>query len=126
MDDQTAGRNLVWFLKERAGKHLRGVLLYTEDGYEMLYLRDDLRNARLKSEVDSIVSRLREGSKETEEAVFPFGDFHGSVRCFDDATFLHFPLDSAGVAVSLDPEATTDLNTFAGKCLEQIHENPPV
>jgi len=126
MDAQTAGSNLVWFLKQRAGKHLRGALLYTEDSYEMLYLRDDLRRVRLQSEVDSIVARLREGSKETEEESFPFGDFHGSVRCFEDATLLHFPIDGAGVAVSLDPEATTDLNTFAGQCLEQIHEDPPV
>lgn len=126
MDTQTAGVNLVRFLKHRAGNYLRGALTYSDDGYEMLYLREDLQRVRLESEVDSIVTRLSEGSKETEEEAFPFGEFHGSVRCFDEATLLHFPLNGAGVAVSLDPGATTDLNTFAGQCLDQIHENPPV
>ena len=126
MDAQTAGHNLVQFLKRRAGNHLRGALVYTEDKYEMLYLRDDLEHSRLESEVDSIVTHLRKSSKGAEQRAFPFGDFHGSVRCFDHATLLHFPLNGAGVAISLDPEATTDLNTFAGQCLERIHENPPV
>lgn len=126
MEPPRAGINLVRFLKHRAGNHLRGALMYTDDEYEMLYLRDDLQRVRLRSEVERIVVELRQHSKESEGETFPFGEFHGSVRCFDDATLLHFPVDGGGVVVSLDPEATTDLNTFAGHCLERLHANPPV
>lgn len=118
--------DFVHFLEERAGEYLRGALRYDDEAYEMLYLRDDLRQTRFRSEVDRIVARLREGSKDTEEAAFPFGAYHGSVRCFENATLLHFPLNGEGIAVSLDPEAATNLNTFAGECLERIHEKPPV
>jgi len=126
VNTKSPGERLVRFLEREAGKHLRGALVYDEDGYEMLFLRDDIRRVRLRSEVDEIVGLLRDSSKGVEEGTFPFGDFHGSVRCFEEATFLHFPLDDGGVAVSLDPGAARDLNTFAGACLEHIHENPPV
>jgi hypothetical protein len=121
-----SGERLVAFLERKAGEHLRGALVYDDDGYEVLYLRDDLRRTRRRSEVDGIVERLHDSSKGIEEAAFPFGDFHGSVRCFEEATFLHFPLDDGGVAVSLDPGAARDLNTFAGECLDHVYENPPV
>jgi hypothetical protein len=126
VSSKPSAERLVRFLKREAGEYLRGALLYDDDGYEMLYLRNDLQRVRLRSEVDTIVSRLREGSKASEEETFPFGEFHGSVRCFEDATLLHFPMNGGGVAVSLDPGAARNLNTFAGECLEQIHANPPV
>lgn len=116
---RTIPQTTYWF-------YLRGIVVYSEEEYEVLYLRDELQEVRLRSELDSIVSRLRGGSKEQEETSFPFGGFHGSVRCFDNATLLHFPLNGEGVAVSLDPDAARDLNTFAGDCLEQIHETPPI
>lgn len=115
--------DLTGFLEKRAGELLRGIARYEGNSSDVLYLRDDVKRQRMRSEIDRILNRVRAESSPKEERSFPFGDLHATVRAFDDATILHFPTGvDRGVVVSLEPGAAQDLNTFVGKCLEQIEE----
>lgn len=120
-------RELVGYLRQQAGPLLRGVVGYGDDGHEFVYLRDDVEETRTRAQLERMLAHFQTETREQEEAVFPFGELHGTVRCFDEAVLLHFPLErERGVIVALDADAARDLSTFAGDCLEQIYENPPV
>lgn len=112
---------LTEFLEERAGSLLRGIARYDGDSTDVIYLRGDVKKQRMRSEIDRILNRVRPESSAKEERSFPFGDLHATVRAFDDASILHFPMGvDRGIVVSLEPGASQDLNTFVGECLDQI------
>lgn len=112
---------LVEYLERRAGTSLRGTVAYDGNGTNVLYLRDDLQEVRLQSDVDRMLQRVRPESMSAEERAFPFGDLHATVRVFDETVFMHFPTgNDRGVVVSMEAEAAHDLNTFVGECLERI------
>ena len=111
---------LTPYLKQTAGEYLRGVVDYDGDEYEVQYIRDDLRKARLKSEVDKMVDRLRKESRSAERRAFPFGEVNGTVRSLEKAMVMHFPdTQGRGTIVTLDPEVARQLNTFIGSCLKR-------
>jgi hypothetical protein len=113
--------NLVDYLHDRAGQSLRGILEYEETDTDTLYLRDDLRETRLQSQIDRMLKRLRPESARAEEAAFPFGDLHVTVRCFDEAIILHFPTGrDEGVVIAVEPNVAMGLTTFAKECSELI------
>ena len=96
-------------------------MAYNGNEYDIQFIRDDLRERRLKSEVDKMIDRLREESRVREHQAFPFGDLNGTVRSFEDAMVLHFPsTQERGMVVALDPEVARQLNTFLGSCIERI------
>lgn len=112
---------LVRFLKHEAGEYLRGVVRHHRGSMDMLYLRSDIREYRLQSQVDRMLTRIQPESHTAEEKAFPFGDLHATVRLFDDATIIHLPTGSRrGIVVSLDPGAARDLASFASRCLDHI------
>lgn len=75
------------------------------------------------SPVDRMVRRLRPESSPSEEAVFPFGDLYATLRNFDETIIVHFPLGSdRGLVVSMEPEATTQLDTFVSGCLDRLEQ----
>lgn len=75
---------LTPYLKKEAGEYLRGVVSYEGDEYEIRYIRDDLRTRRLKSEIDTMIDRLRRESRPGERRTFPFGELNGIVRSFEE------------------------------------------
>lgn len=114
---------LTEFLNDRAGDLHRGSARYDGDSSEVLYLRDDIREQRMRSEIDRMLNRVLPESRASEENAFPFGDLHATVRTFEEATILHFPTGSGrGVLVALESEAAQDLNTFVGQCLDRINQ----
>jgi hypothetical protein len=73
------------------------------------------------SQIDRMLKRLRPEASQNEEQSFPFGDLHATVRVFDDAIILHFPVAAnQGVVVSLEPDAARQLTTFINRCQQQI------
>lgn len=120
MPSETATQ-LTAFLRQRAEEHLRGVAFYDPEGYDLLYVRDDIKGYRLKSEVDAMITRLQQESSTTEEAAFPFGDLDATVRCFEEAIVMHLPQsEENGILVTMEPEAADQLNTFIGECLARV------
>lgn len=113
--------NLLDFLRERAGDHLRGVARYTGNETDILYLREDIKEQRIQSQVDRMINRLRPESAPGEERAFPFGDLYVTVRRFEDAIIMHFPRGpDQGFIIALEPECAGDLNRFTSECLKRI------
>lgn len=113
--------SLLGFLNDRAGEYHRGTVRYRPEGMEILYLREDVEAQRLDSEIEGMLNRLRPESSRVEADAFPFGTLHATVRRFDDAIILHFPVeDDNGIVVSLEPQTARDLNTFIGECEKRI------
>lgn len=112
---------LLRYLEDQAGEHLRGIARYERDSIDVPYLRDDLREVRMHSQVDRMLRRLRPESDSIEDAAFPFGDMHATVRLFDEAIIMHFPLGvGRGMVVAMEPETASRLNTFVSECLVRL------
>lgn len=112
---------LIDYLERRAGEYHRGTVRYDGNDTDVLHLRDDLRETRLTSEIDRMLDRLRPEATAEEVRSFPFGDLNTTVRLFDEALILHFPVgQDRGIVVSLEPETARDLNTFIGECQQRI------
>lgn len=114
-------RTLTDYARQRAGDYLRGIVSYDGDSNEVIYLRDDVREQRIQSEIDRMLERLRPEASASEERSFPFGDLYVTVRRFDEAIIMHYPIGrDRGVVVSMEPDATRDLNRFTTECLKRL------
>lgn len=118
-----AEERLIKYLEKKAGEYHRGTVRYDGDSTDVLYLREDLKQIRLTSEIDRILQRLRPEASPKEERSFPFGDLKATVRLFQEAILIHFPTGTnRGIVVSLEPETARDLSTFIGECEKRIRE----
>lgn len=112
---------LVEYLEDRAGEYLRGVARYRRDSTDVLYLREDIRRNRLRSQIDRMLKRVEPEATAAEERAFPFGDLYVTVRRFEEAIVMHFPTGNRrGVLVALEPDTARDLNTFTTECLDRL------
>ena len=112
---------LLRYLEKQAGSNLRGVARYDYDSTDVPYLREDIREVRMLSQVDRMLRRLRPESDPNEEKAFPFGDMHATLRIFDEAVIMHFPLGvGRGIVVAMEPEAASQLTTFVDGCLSRV------
>lgn len=114
------------YLNNRVGDLLRGVVHYQAEEFEVVYLRDNLQEHRHREEVRQMLTRITSEGTAEEEQSFPFGHLYATLRIFDEAIFLHFPIENqAGVVVSLEPEVSQSLNSFVGDCLDHIYDQYP-
>jgi hypothetical protein len=125
--DTTASNDLVGFLRDQAGEYLRAAIHYTDDDYELLYLRDDLDDVEADATTDEFVAYYRQKSREQEpERPFDLGHDHCTVSIYDEAILFHFTQDeNVGTVITLSPEAGRDIIEFTTNCLEQLHLNSP-
>jgi thiamine monophosphate kinase len=106
-------------LREHAGERLRGIAVYNGDEYELLFLRKDVQQTRIKAEVDDMVVYLQRHSHAKEEAAFPFGTHRASTQFFDDAVVIHVPRgNQEGIVVTLDHGSDGPLAGLVHACLE--------
>lgn len=118
-----AKSDLTVYLQDRVGEQLRGVVRYHRDTLDILYLRDDVREVRLESQLDRMIDRLEPESHSAKERAFPLGDLYVTVRRFEEAIIMHFPTgNNRGLVVSLEPKTARNLNTFTTECLKHINE----
>jgi hypothetical protein len=116
-------QELASYLDHRAGEALRAVGHYSEDEYEVVHLRDDLRQQYTDEEIQAIVEDLRWESftKSSQEGQFHLGGLKCSIQAFEEGVVMHFPYDDQhGTLVSLDPGAARDLMQFIDDCLTRI------
>jgi arginine repressor len=117
------GRDLVEHLEKQAGEYHRATVRYDSDDITVLHIRNDMRESLLTSRIDRMLRRIRPESSSSEERAFPFGELNATVRLFQDAIFIHFPLgNNHGIAVTLEPETARNLNTFIGECEKRIQQ----
>jgi hypothetical protein len=126
MTQESASR-LVKFLEGQADDYLRGAIHYSEDGYESLYLRDDIAALYTDETMEELCEYYRQQSKvQNADEPFSLGDCHCNVSFYDDALLFHFSQgDSIGTVVTLEPEAGRDVVGFITECLKRLHVDSP-
>jgi hypothetical protein len=93
-------RELVPFLERAVGDGLRAAGVTTDDGYEILFVRDDVveklaADGDFRAAADEIADELvfRELEREYQRRLFGLGDRRCSVEVFDDGVVFLFPED---------------------------------
>jgi hypothetical protein len=122
---RAVARELAEYLEQRAGDSLRAVGHYSTDDYEIVHLRDDVREQYSDDEIEDIVEDLRWESfaKSTQERQYRFGSLNCSIQAFEEGVVMHFPYDdNRGTLISLAPGAARQLIGFIDDCLSQIND----
>lgn len=105
-------------LRREAGHALRVVATYDREGYEAVYVRDDVET-RLSERAEAVHEDLvlRGIGRDHLEDLFGAGDLQCSMHRFEELTAFHFPAAAyTGLFVSVDSDAEVELATFAGTC----------
>lgn len=114
-----AARRLEQYVKEAVGDDLRTVVLITEDGWEGIYLREDLKQEYSKSVYGETVELFRP-TKDTQfssDLTLPLGTRHAAIFHHDEAFVMRFRYSwDKHILVSVSPEAGHDLLEFLGDC----------
>jgi hypothetical protein len=119
---------LVAYVKDVAGEYLRGVLAYDENGFDVLYIREDVMEVRTDDPALSadlpVIHDLALAEERLPAEVSAFGRFHATVRVFDDAVLIQLVSgENQGYGISLDPEAARQLNRFVQQCTAFLDDN---
>jgi|GEM_PF-893110 len=109
---------LVQLVHNRAGDAFRGAIRYDADGWEALYLRDDVATEALKSALSAIADRARADESTVPEAQYDrLGENQATVELYDHAAVLHFRESAdSGIVVSLDRDVAQGLGQFVNSC----------
>jgi N-dimethylarginine dimethylaminohydrolase len=109
---------LVQLVHNRAGDAFRGAIRYDADGWDALYLRDDVATEDLKAALSAIAERAR-----ANESIVPaeqydrLGENQATVELYDRAAILHFrESQDSGIIVSLDRDVAQGLGQFVNSC----------
>lgn len=114
-------RSLVSYLRRQAGDYLRGVVIYTTDDYDVLYLRDDLHVQQFNEKTERMCNHLKQETRTREQRALPFDGFHGTIRFFEEAMVMHYPhTQERGTVITLEPEVGRNLTSFMHECEKRI------
>lgn len=114
---------LVSALRAEVGDDLRVVAEYTDEGYDIHYVRDDIERRIEALDTDRIHQELiLQGiGKEHLETLFDGGRLQCSVHRFDELTACHFvETESAGSYVSIESDATLQFRSFVQTCKQYM------
>ena len=118
----TDRQTLVDSLRAEAGEALRVIATYDREGYESVYVRDDVVE-RMSARADAVHDELiLQGiGRGHLEDLFDAGELECSMHRFEELTAFHFAAEeSTGLFVSLDPDADVPLATFAETCKRHV------
>lgn len=110
-------------LSDRFGEALRSVAHYDDDGTELEYVRDDVEADYQKGDIDSVFrnAKLEALDQHHQESLYTHGNLQCTLRCFEDATELHFVQhESRGIVAAVDTGALSDLRGLIDDCLDAI------
>ena len=118
--DEHVVTEFIEFLQKTFGESLRSVLYYTQDDYELRYIRDDVAEEYSDEEIATVAKHLQIDAMSRHIAERRYT--HDSLRCqiqsFEGGIEMNFiGEENEGVAVGLDPRAFVTHETFIGKCV---------
>ena len=122
------GDPLVDFLLETTGDRLYIVLGYDEDGWNIRYVHDAVRE-RIATWEDALGDTLDEFRADAErsterETLFDVGTFYCTLHLFDDLILIHFSQpDGRGLLFGSHPAAAANLTSFVELCLPRIRRH---
>jgi hypothetical protein len=111
---------LAEFLHSQVDDGLRSVIYYEPEGYEVVFVRDDV-DAVADDDMGDLVTDLRADSYEQgiREDLRGHGRLKSTIWVFEEAIEMHFVADECrGVSVALDTETFLAQSTFVSRCLE--------
>jgi len=109
---------LLQLVHNRAGDAFRGAVRYDADGWDALYLRDDVATESLKRALPTITERAcADRSIVPDDQYDRLGQHHATVELYDHAAVLHFrEATDSGIVVSLDRDVAQGLGQFVNSC----------
>lgn len=110
-------------LQNIVGRNLRVVATYDREGYDIVYTRGEI-DERVKAYADAVHNELvLQGiGRDHLEDLFVAGDLHCSMHRFDELTAFHFVQEEyTGLFVSIDSDASVDLNEFSETVKTHLH-----
>lgn len=119
---------LATYLCERAEEFVRSVGYYTDEEYELVYMREDVAAQYTEDELQAVIDDLRlEGlATPRQESLYVLGKLNCTVRCFNAGVVMHFPHDrTSGTVAVLEYDAATQLHSFIAGCLNEIYDEYP-
>lgn len=114
-----AAHRVTKYVEEKCGEDLRTVVLITEDGWEGIYLRDDLKEEYTKTVYGETVELFRPtgDTRFSSDLSLPLGTRHASVFYHEEAFVFRFRYSwSEHILVSISPGAGRELLDFIGDC----------
>lgn len=114
-----AARRLKRYVQEAVGDDLRTVVLITEDGWDGIYLREDLKQEYTKTVYGETVELFRptEDTSFSSDLTLPLGTRHASIFHHEKAFVMRFRYSwEEHILVSVSPSAGHDLLEFLGDC----------
>ncbi|GAD52447.1 hypothetical protein MBEHAL_1207 [Halarchaeum acidiphilum MH1-52-1] len=107
---------LVEFVRSRARRLFRTAVHYTADDWEIIYRRDDLPDDPPEHRTATIVKGVRE-REPLRQPGNPLGDFQSVVELYEHGVVVVVAESAtAGVVLSLEREAASDLAGFVVEC----------
>jgi hypothetical protein len=116
---------LVGYCHERAGDGLRTVTAYDRDGFEVVYIRDDLANRYSRERFEQFVTPAREAHATLEPLhtadELPLGSHAATIHAFENAVVLQLvEADGRGCLVSFESGVGSTVSEFIGECRHRL------
>lgn len=124
---QGAVSRLEEFFGERANDNLRSIVHYEREGFDVVYLRDDVDELYSEEEIETAIDDARMESLTAPIYEGTYSEAHGDltcmVKCFKNVIEINFALaDGVGVAVGLDAAAMTGTHGLVAEAREIVVE----
>lgn len=119
---QSFADDLTDYLRDRAGETLRCVVLFSAEGYDVVYVRDDVDDRSFRDRIEEVHANVTGSGERRESAQYrELGQVRATLVLRQGAAILYFPgADDQGVLVSLEPEAAQQLHLFVSECLDLL------
>lgn len=115
-----AAERLAASCRQRVGDGLRTVVEYDSDGFEVVFIREELRDVYDGSEYGELIREaveVQEAVQRTDTESGPLGPEEATVHAFEQAFVFQFPVErSRGVIVSIDRDVGRFLGEFVNSC----------
>ncbi|THE63057.1 hypothetical protein D8Y22_21700 [Salinadaptatus halalkaliphilus] len=113
---------VVAFARDELGEQLRAVDYFERSEYDTLYIRDDVAGLYTESQFERMSVERMSNLLNVHffEELYDIGEFHYSVRRFEDALLIFLPLsETGGLVISTEVELPTSIVDFAEAVFER-------
>lgn len=120
---EAAYEDLVDYLQDAVGDSLRAVGRYDQEGYDVLYIREDVAQEYSSADIEQIHHEmvLKGLGNQHIESLFKQEALSCSIYQFEDTARLHFVhQDYRGFYVSIDLDDDVNPSKIAAKCQDIV------
>lgn len=117
---------LADYCLERAGDQVRGVVAYTSEAVDTVYVRSDLEETYSDEQlahVNEVGQQIHRIRTERSMAETPLGTPGPGVRIYANAVVVQLPVgETRGVLATFEPEAAGSLLGFIRECQREVRD----